>query len=118
VRVEPPVAHANVHDVYAQTDALVNNMRAGALDKVVYEAAGAGLPVIVASAGFDPLVAGTDPSLRFVQDDPDSIADRIRGLVAAGPERRHALGAELRLRVERDHSVERWANRVLEAAAR
>jgi glycosyltransferase involved in cell wall biosynthesis len=114
VRVEPPITHANVHDAYARADALVNNMRAGALDKVVYEAAGAGLPVIVASPGFDPLVAGAEPSLRFVQDDPGSIADRIRALVEAGPERRHAVGGELRVRVERDHSVERWAERVLE----
>jgi glycosyltransferase involved in cell wall biosynthesis len=118
VRVEPPVTHVDVRHVYAQVDALVNNMRAGALDKVVYEAAGAGLPVLVASPGFDPLVAGSEPSLRFVQDDPGSIADRIRGLVEAGPERRRAIGAELRLRVERDHSVERWAERVLEAVAR
>jgi glycosyltransferase involved in cell wall biosynthesis len=116
--VEPPVTHADVRDVYARADVLVNNMRAGALDKVVYEAAGAGLPVLVASEGFDSLVAGIDPSLRFIQDDPASIAERIRGLVDAGPERRRTIGAELRLRVERDHSVERWAERVLEVAVR
>ena len=116
--VEPPVGHANVRNVYAEADVLINNMRAGALDKVVYEAAGAGLPVLVASEGFDSLVAGIDPSLRFIQDDPASIAERIRGLVDARPEQRRTIGAELRLRVERDHSVERWAERVLEVAVR
>ena len=116
VRVEEPVPHGRIGEVYAAADVLVNNMRAGALDKVVFEAAAAGLPVLVASEGFDPLVAGIDPPLRFVQDDPVSMASRIEGIAAIGPERRSALGAELRARVQRDHSVERWAERVVEAA--
>jgi glycosyltransferase involved in cell wall biosynthesis len=116
VRVEDPAPHGRIGEVYAAADALVNNMRAGALDKVVFEAAAAGLPVLVASEGFDTLVAGIDPPLRFVQDDPASIASRVDGIAAIGPERRTAIGAELRARVQRDHSVERWAERVVEAA--
>jgi len=116
VRVDEPVPHGRIGEVYAAADALVNNMRVGALDKVVFEAAAAGLPVLVASEGFDALVAGIDPPLRFVQDDPASIASRIAALAAVGPERRRAIGAELRARVRRDHSVERWAERVVEAA--
>ena len=116
VTVEEPVPHGRIAEVYASADALVNNMRVGALDKVVFEAAAAGLPVLVASEGFDALVAGIEPPLRFEQDDPASIASRVAALAAAGPERRRAIGAELRTRVERDHSVERWAERVVEAA--
>jgi len=116
VRVEEPVPHGRIGEVYAGADALVNNMRAGALDKVVFEAAAAGLPVLVASEGFDALVDGIDPPLRFTQDDPSSIASCIEGIAAIGPEERRAIGAELRVRVERDHSVERWADRVVEAA--
>jgi glycosyltransferase involved in cell wall biosynthesis len=115
VRVEEPVPHGRIGEVYAAADALVNNMRAGALDKVVFEAAAAGLPVLVASEGFDALVAGIDPPLRFVQD-PSSIAARVDALAAAGAAKRRAIGAELRSRVLRDHSVERWAERVVEAA--
>ena len=114
-RVEEPVARSGVADVYARVDVLVNNMRAGALDKVVFEAAGSGLPVLVASEGFDGLVGGIEPPLRFAQDDVASIADHIRGLAAAGPERRRAIGDELRARVVRDHSVEHWADAVLAA---
>jgi glycosyltransferase involved in cell wall biosynthesis len=116
VQVEPAVPHARIREVYATADVLVNNMRAGALDKVVFEAAAAGLPVLVASHGFDPLVGGIEPPLRFEQDDPSSIASRIEGIAAIGSEERRAIGAELRARVERDHSVERWAERVVEAA--
>jgi glycosyltransferase involved in cell wall biosynthesis len=116
IRVEDPLPHGRIGEAYAAADALVNNMRVGALDKVVFEAAAAGLPVLVASEGFDTLVAGIDPPLRFVQDDPSSIAARVEALAAAGRERRRAIGGELRARVLRDHSVERWAQRVVDAA--
>jgi glycosyltransferase involved in cell wall biosynthesis len=116
IRVEDPLPHGRIGEAYAAADALVNNMRVGALDKVVFEAAAAGLPVLVASEGFDTLVAGIDPPLRFVQDDPSSIAARVEALAAAGRERRRAIGGELRARVLRDHSVERWAQQVVDAA--
>jgi glycosyltransferase involved in cell wall biosynthesis len=116
VRVEEPVPHGRIGEVYAAADALVNNMRVGALDKVVYEAAAAGLPVLVASDGFDALVGGIDPPLRFAQDDVSSIAARVAALAEVGSERRREIGCELRARVARDHSVERWAERVVEAA--
>jgi glycosyltransferase involved in cell wall biosynthesis len=116
VDVEEPVPHGRIGEVYAAADVLVNNMRSGALDKVVFEAAAAGLPVLVASDGFDALVSGIEPPLRFVQDDPSSIAARVAAVAAVGHERRREIGAELRARVVRDHSVERWAERVVEAA--
>jgi glycosyltransferase involved in cell wall biosynthesis len=116
VRIEGPVAQSATPSVYARSDVLVNNMRSGALDKVVYEAAAFGLPVVVASEGFAPLVGGVEPPLRFAQDDASDLAERLRALHAAGSERRRAIGGELRERVVRDHSVERWAERVVEAA--
>jgi len=116
VRLEGPVAQTATPSVYARSDVLVNNMRAGALDKVVYEAAAFGLPVVVASEGFEPLVRGIDPPLRFAQDDAVGLADRLRALLDVGPDRRRAIGGELRERIVRDHSVEHWAERVIEAA--
>jgi glycosyltransferase involved in cell wall biosynthesis len=116
VAVEAPVARREIAGVYAAAGALVNNMRSGALDKVVFEAAASCLPVVVSNPGFDSLVAGIEPSLRFPQDDAQELAERIRALVDAGPEARASIGRELRARVARDHSVDRWAERVLEAA--
>ena len=43
-------------------DVLVNNMREGALDKVVYEAAATCMPVLASNTGFDDLLP---PELRF-----------------------------------------------------
>jgi len=115
-RVEDAVPRSRVDEVYAQADVLVSNMRAGALDKVVYEAAAAGLPVLVASDGFAALTDGIEPPLRFVQDDAASLAERIRGLVDAGPEGRASAAGELRRRVARDHSVDHWADAIVAAA--
>lgn len=116
VRLEGPVAQRDVADVYAASDLLVNNMRAGALDKVVFEAAAAGLPVLVASDGFAPLVDGLTVPLRFAQDDAAEIAARVRDVHWLGRSGRAGLGAELRDRVRRSHSVEHWADAVVAAA--
>jgi glycosyltransferase involved in cell wall biosynthesis len=114
-RVEDAVPRSEIAGVYRRAGALVNNMRSGALDKVVFEAAAACLPVLVSNPGFDDLVAGVEPALMFPQDDAGALAERIRALVAAGPAARREIGRVLRARVERDHSVEHWADRVVEA---
>jgi glycosyltransferase involved in cell wall biosynthesis len=118
VRLGAPVPRADVPRLLARADALVNNMRAGALDKVVYEAAAAARPVLVASPGFESLVGGLEPPLRFSQDDARELASRIRALHDSGPEARRSLGRELRERVRRGHSVEHWAEGVIAAISK
>jgi glycosyltransferase involved in cell wall biosynthesis len=113
--VEPPVPRGEIAAVYAQAGALVNNMRSGALDKVVFEAAASCLPVVVSNPGFEPLIDGIEPSLSFRQDDAAGLAERLRALADAGPDARARIGHELRERVRRDHSVDRWADEVLKA---
>jgi glycosyltransferase involved in cell wall biosynthesis len=88
-------------------------MRAGAPDKVVYEAAATCTPVLASNPVFDSLL---DPAQLFRREDPGELAERIRGLAALDPDERAALGRRLRERVEEGHSVESWARGVLEAA--
>ncbi len=109
VELDGPVPRSRVPAVLGAADALVNNMRAGAPDKVVYEAAAACLPVLASNPVFDELLP---PELRFDRDDPGSLTERLRLLPALDP----GIGHELRRRVEREHSVEHWAERILEAA--
>jgi glycosyltransferase involved in cell wall biosynthesis len=113
--VEPAVPRREIAAVYANAGALVNNMRSGALDKVVFEAAASCLPVVVSNPGFDTLVEGIEPPLSFPQDDAAALAERLRALAAAGPDARARIGRELRERVRHDHSVDRWADEVLKA---
>lgn len=115
-QVQPPVPRTEIGEIYARAGALVNNMRSGALDKVVFEAAAYCLPVLVSNPGFARLVEGIEPPLTFPQDDSETLAERIRALVSIGAEGRTRIGKELRSRVEREHSVQHWAERVIEEA--
>jgi len=118
VRLGHAVLRAEVPDVLARARALVNNMEAGAPDKVVYEAAASCLPVLVSNPVFDGLTGGLDVQLMFGRHDPAELAERIAALAALSPEARATVGRTLRERVAADHSVEHWADAILEVAAR
>jgi len=113
VTIGDSVPRAELPALFAGHDALVNNMRAGAPDKVVYEAAAACLPVLASNPSFDELLA---PEQRFTRWDPSSLATRIGVLEAMSVVDRAALGQELRRKVAEGHSVESWARGILEAA--
>ena len=100
------VPYAEVPHLLGLVDALVNATSGDAADKVVYEAAASCLPVFAASRVFDTLLP---ESLRFDVDDPESLADRVSGYESGA-------GPRLRARVEAGHSVDHWADRVLEEA--
>ena len=90
----------------------MNNMREGALDKVVYEAAATCMPVLASNSGFDDVLP---PELRFAREDAAGLADALRRLQTVD---RNALGARAARRVEARHSAEHWADGLLEAARR
>ena len=98
-----PVARAQLPALFSRSHVLVNNMRAGAPDKVVYEAAASCLPVLASNPVFDDLLPA---ELRFGRDDPAGLAERLRQL-----DRRRR--PQLRELVARNHSVEHWADGVL-----
>jgi glycosyltransferase involved in cell wall biosynthesis len=103
-----PVPRGQLPELFARSHVLVNNMRAGAPDKVVYEAAASCLPVLASNPVFDDLLP---PELRFERDDVDGLAEKLRRL---DPRRR----PELRDVVVRRHSVEHWADGLLATVAR
>ena len=118
VRLDHAVLRSDVPAVLGRADVLVNNMRAGAPDKVVYEACASCLPVVVSNPVFDELLDDLEPPLRFPREDPQALADRLLRLAALAPDARATLGRTLRRRVEERHSVGSWADRILEVALR
>ena len=110
VDITGPVPRHAVPALYGDVDALVNDMREGATDKVVYEAAATCMPVIASNQAFDTLLP---PQLRFEHGNADSLAESIRWLLEAD---RESIGRTLRASVLREHSVETWADRVVEIA--
>jgi glycosyltransferase involved in cell wall biosynthesis len=107
------VPRAEIPELFARADALVNNMRAGAPDKVVYEAAASCLPVLASNPVFDELFG--ELPLSFARDDPAALAERLRWLVSLPVGERAEIGRTLRERVVARHSVESWADGVLAA---
>jgi len=103
-----PVPRSEVPALFARSHVLVNNMRAGAPDKVVYEAAASCLPVLASNPVFDDLLPD---ELRFGRDDVGGLAEKLRAL---DPRRR----PELRDVVARRHSVEHWADELVATVSR
>jgi len=102
-----PVPRAQLPELFGRSHVLLNNMRAGAPDKVVYEAAASCLPVLASNPVFDDLLPG---ELRFGRDDVDGLAAKLRAL-----DRRRR--PELRDVVVQRHSVEHWADGLLATVA-
>jgi glycosyltransferase involved in cell wall biosynthesis len=114
VHLGEAVPRAEVPGLFARADVLVNNMEAGAPDKVVYEAAAACLPVLASNPVFDELFDGYP--LLFERDSPDSLAARLRWFAGLDEGERAAIGRTLRERVAQRHSVGTWADGILAAA--
>jgi glycosyltransferase involved in cell wall biosynthesis len=112
VRMRGPIPYPEVRELLADRDVLVNNMREGALDKIVYEAAATCMPVLASNSGFDDVLP---PELIFPRGDRAALAARLRTLREMD---RNALGHELRERVENRHSAAHWADGVVEVAQR
>ncbi len=116
VTIASDVAHDQVPDALTAADALVNATSSGSADKVVFEALACGRPALVSSAAFTDLVAADGCRLSFREGDVDDLADAICRLAALPTTGRDALGADLRRRIERHHSLTHWADEVVRLA--
>jgi glycosyltransferase involved in cell wall biosynthesis len=111
-RFHGAAAPAEVPELLASADGLVSATLGGA-DKVVLEAGASCLPALAAADAFSDLLPD---ELRFPPRDAEALAERLRALAALSPAERRDLGLALRRRVAAEHSVETWADRVVEAA--
>jgi len=115
VRIEPPLARDEIPTLLRASDALLSATQpreSETLDKVVYEAAACGVPVMASNAALDEFLSGLAVELRFRARDPESLAQTLLAFSAAEQAARREVGAELRRRVVAGHSVESWADAV------
>jgi glycosyltransferase involved in cell wall biosynthesis len=112
VRLEGPVARERIPALLGEAHALLSATQPS-LDKVVYEAAAAGIPVVSSNVVLDDFLGGLPLRLRFRRRDPEDLAGTLLALAAAGPEVRWEVGQALRSRVESGHSLESWADAVM-----
>ena len=86
-RIEPPVPRAELPGRLATADALLSATQPRAsqtLDKVVYEAAACGVPVLASNPALEEFLGGLPLELRFPARDAEALADRLLALAAAG----------------------------------
>jgi glycosyltransferase involved in cell wall biosynthesis len=120
VRILDAVPRSEMPSLIAESDLVVspNEPRSGAtFDKAVFEAAACARPVISTNAAFRPLLENVPLPLLARPGDPRAMADAITAVARADPAVRAAVGAELRSRVVRDHSLEHWADRVIQVVS-
>ena len=120
VRIEPPLARDEIPARLRAADALLSATQpreSETLDKVVYEAAACGVPVIASNTALDEFLGGLPVELRFQARDAEGLAETLLAFAAAGPTARRDAGAELRRRVVAGHSVESWADAVTKIVA-
>jgi glycosyltransferase involved in cell wall biosynthesis len=120
VALEPPLPRAELPALLARVDALLSATQprgSETLDKVVYEAAACGVPVLASNAALEEFLGGLPLRLSFPPRDDEELAARITALASASQEARSATGAELRRRVVAGHSLATWADAVAEAVS-
>lgn len=113
VQLHDAIERAHVPKLMAEADLLLNNMRGGTSDKVVYEAGASCVPAIASNPVFDDVLP---PEWMFPREDAGALAARLRAFAALDDGARAALGRALRERVLAGHSVESWADRILGVA--
>jgi glycosyltransferase involved in cell wall biosynthesis len=117
VELLPPVAREEVPALLAASDVVVspNEPRSGStLDKAVFEAAACARPVISTNASFAPLLDGLPLPLLAAPRDAAALAAAIVAVATADPALRAETGALLRERVVAHHSLDHWADTVLD----
>jgi glycosyltransferase involved in cell wall biosynthesis len=110
VELGDPVLPDGLPELLARADALVSATPGGA-DKVVLEAGAACLPAFASAPAYADLLPR---ELQFA--DAEGLAAALREFAAQPAEERARTGRELHERVVAQHSVDAWADRVLEAA--
>ncbi|MBV8479328.1 MAG: glycosyltransferase family 4 protein [Actinobacteria bacterium] len=115
VGVRGAVPRTEVPSIYAGADVVASDFDSP--DKVVLEGCASCRPVLASDESFHTLLEGIEPPLAFVRGRPEMLADRIAALAALGDEERHAIGRTLRERVAARHSVDTWADAVVELAS-
>jgi glycosyltransferase involved in cell wall biosynthesis len=111
------VARDGVPALIAASDVVVspNEPRSGStLDKAVFEAAACARPVISTNEAFAPLLGGLPLPLLAPPRDAAGLAAAIVAVASADSALRAETGAVLRDRVVAQHSLDHWADAVLD----
>jgi glycosyltransferase involved in cell wall biosynthesis len=92
---------------------LAHTSATGSLDKVVLEAMACGTPVLSTAASSRTAFGALADTLWCPDESPEAVAGALANLLHWSPARRLDAGMAARAVVERDHSLDTWAQRVV-----
>lgn len=98
---------------YASCSVHVNLTGYGSGDKVVLEAMSCGKPSLVANEGFRPILGEYVERLYFPPGDHLELANQLQKILEMSPDQRGAIGQYLRGQVEKHHSLEGLADKLV-----
>jgi glycosyltransferase involved in cell wall biosynthesis len=119
VRFVEGLPHAEIVPTYQQATLFATASATGSLDKAVLEAAACGLPPIVCNPAFRGLYGRLWDELSFGSDgDVEGLSRRLEAWFARSPSERLDVALAIRSEIARSHSVDHWADAVVEMIER
>jgi len=110
---EGHVPFTRIPEVYQSADLVVHTCDNESLDKAVLEAMACAVPVVTSIQSYRSVLGSHADLMVFRPGDATALADRIEALLALSPEERRAIGLKLREIVIRNHSVDRFADKLV-----
>ena len=111
--------HAEIVPTYQRATLFATASATGSLDKVVLEAAACGLVPIVSNSAFRELFGDRWSELSFGPNgDAVGLCERIETWLERSPAERRDVAMAIRERIAREHSVDHWADSVIEMIER
>jgi glycosyltransferase involved in cell wall biosynthesis len=118
VELSEAVPRHRVPELIRAADAVVSpgGVKSGseALDKVLFETAACAVPIVASHSALKGELSALPIRLWFTPGDDDDLAAVLAGLARSSAAEREETGRRLRTWVEREHSLEHWADRMVE----
>jgi glycosyltransferase involved in cell wall biosynthesis len=119
VRIRAALPFSEMPELYREADIFLNTSDTDSIDKSPLEAMSSGLPIVTTNSSFrEILPAHLADDLVSPKGDAAALAARIERLLTLSESSSTALRSELRMLVERDHSLPRLCDIVLEELTR
>ncbi|MFN8632533.1 MAG: glycosyltransferase family 4 protein [Chloroflexota bacterium] len=118
VRFVEGLPFAEIVPAYHRSTLFATASTTGSLDKAALEAAACGLPALVCNPAFRELYGERWPELSFAAGDVPDLARQLTGWLDRSPAERRDAALAVRAEIARSHSVDRWADAVVDMVRR
>ena len=97
------------HDAHIFVSTAVN----GSFDKAMGDAMSTALPLVACNDAMAEVLGGLSEYLMFPKGNVDALVQKLEPLINASNDERNELGQQLRLIIERDHSLKNFIKKII-----